>query len=363
MKLLNPGPVTLTRRVREALSRTDLCHREPECAQLISSVEQQLLQLYPDTAEAYAAVILSGSGTAAVEAMVGSLVPRSGKALVISNGVYGERMAAMLEAQGKQFELFASAWEAPIALDELEARLQAGSFTAALVVHHETTTARLNDLQAISAVCRRYQVPVLVDAVSSFGAEPLDLTGWDIDACAATANKCLHGAPGISFVIAKKTRLAGSSGATSVYLDLLRLYREQQKGSTAFTPAVHVLVALEEALLELTQGGGVAARRAHYQALSQQLRQGYRQLGFRPLLADEPYASFFTSFLLPAGLSYAALHDGLKQAGFVVYAGQGKFLHEIVRISTMGDLDAADIQRLIAATADICKDSTDGKAR
>jgi 2-aminoethylphosphonate-pyruvate transaminase len=361
MKLLNPGPVSLTKRVRDALSRTDLCHREPECTQLTKSVADKLLHLYPGIADAWSAVIISGSGTAAVEAMAGSLVPRSGRALVVANGVYGERIAAMLEAQGKLFDVFATDWETAISLAALETRLKASAYTAALVVHHETTSARLNDLRAISAVCRQFKVPVLVDAVSSFGAEAIDLQGWDIDACAATANKCLHGAPGIAFVIAKTARLSGDSAATSVYLDLLRLYREQQKGSTAFTPAVHVLVALEEALLELEQSGGIAARREHYLALSQLLRQGFKRLGFRPLLTDESYASFFTSFLLPDGLTYAELHDRLKQNGFVVYAGQGKFLHDVVRISTMGDLAAADIQRLIAVTEQICTDISNAK--
>lgn len=356
MKLLNPGPVTLTGRVRSALARTDLCHREPECAELIQSVSDRLLQIYPGLAPAYAAVLVSGSGTAALEAMVGSLVPRSGRALVIANGVYGERMAAMLKAQGKDFDVFSTAWEAPIALDELERRLQAARYSAALVVHHETTSARLNDLQGISKLCSRYQVPLLVDAVSSFGAEHIDLQGWDITACAATANKCLHGAPGIAFVIVKAASLQQGTQASSVYLDLMLLHREQCKGSTAFTPAVHVLVALQEALLELEDAGGVEARRQHYLGLSQQLRKGLAPLGFRPLLADEQFASFFTSFLLPAGLSYAVLHDRLKAQGFVVYAGQGKFLHDIVRISTMGDLTQDDIGRLIAVTADICRE-------
>lgn len=379
MKLLNPGPVTLTPRVRNALARTDLCHREPECAQLIASVASRLLRLYPGLDDAYSAVLLSGSGTAAVEAMVGSFVPREGRALVVANGVYGERMAAMLQAQGKAFDVFSTAWEAPIALDVLATHLASAAYSAVLVVHHETTTARLNDLAAIGATCARYGVPLFVDAVSSFGAEALDLRGWNIAACAATANKCLHGAPGIAFVIARTELLDGTSAATSVYLDLLRLHREQRRGGTAFTPAVHVLVALDEALRELEEAGGVDARRDRYAALSRKLREGFLRLGFRPLLADESYASFFTSFRLPDGLTYAALHDGLKESGFVVYAGQGKFEHDIVRLSTMGDLGSADINRLVAATEQICKhihkdithdistdrstDSTDGKAR
>ncbi|MDY6984160.1 MAG: aminotransferase class V-fold PLP-dependent enzyme, partial [Pseudomonadota bacterium] len=261
-----------------------------------------------------------------------------------------------------------TAWEDAVSLDALDARLASTTYSAVLVVHHETTSARLNDLAAIGATCARHKVPLFVDAVSSFGAEELDLHGWNIAACAATANKCLHGAPGIAFVIAQTQLLDAPSAATSVYLDLQRLYREQRRGGTAFTPAVHVLIALDEALHELEESGGVVARRQRYAALSRQLREGFERIGFKSLLADHRYASFFTSFLLPAGLTYAELHDRLKANGFIVYAGQGKFEHEIVRVSTMGDLSAADIERLVIVTETICKDidnkdSTDGKTR
>ena len=352
-KLLNPGPVTLTTRVRNALLRPDICHREQEGAELMGRVVYLLEQVYPQFAATYTPVLVTGSGTAAVEAMVGSLVPREGTSLVLTNGVYGERMAAMLGMQGKQHHILDTPWDQAIACTALEQQLQAHPYTAVLVVHHETTSARLNDLSALGAVCRRYQVPMLVDAVSSFGGEAIDLDAWNAHACAATANKCLHAVPGIAFVMVRKDRLIQTSAATSVYLDLMRLYAEQSRGGMAFTPAVHALYALEEALLELGDAGGVSQRIAHYVLLSGVLRSAWKALGFIPLLKDACYASYFSSFMLPPGLSYLNLHDSLKQAGFVVYAGQGKFANEIVRVSVMGDLSLDDILRLNRALEQI----------
>ena len=170
--LLNPSPVTLTDRVRGALQQLDLCHREKAFAELQLDIRQRLEAIYP--AEGYVAILLTGSGTAAVEAMVGSVVPRDGHALVVANGVYGDRMAQMLGAQGKRHHILATDWLQGIDLAAVDARLAADpTITHVLAVHHETTTGRLNDLDALGAVCRRHGRPLLLDAVSSFGAEPI----------------------------------------------------------------------------------------------------------------------------------------------------------------------------------------------
>jgi 2-aminoethylphosphonate-pyruvate transaminase len=351
-KLLNPGPVTLTPRVREALLRADLCHREPEFAALQAEIRERLVTVYPQAACAFTAVLLTGSGTAAVEAMVGSLVPRNGHALIVANGVYGERMAAMLEAQGKTLHLARAEWIEPMNLTLVEQILaREPRITHVLAVHHETTTGRLNDIPALGALCRRYRVPLLLDCVSSFGGEEIDFEHWNLEACAGTANKCLHGVPGISFVLARESALqTHQSGATSVYLDLFRHYAEQQKTSSPFTPAIHVCYALAEALRELADAGGWQHRRTHYAALSRQVFDGLRAQGVKPLLnLTSPSAAVLTAYRVPAGCAYASLHDFLKAAGFVIYAGQGKFSQEIFRIAVMGALDSADVERLLSA--------------
>jgi 2-aminoethylphosphonate-pyruvate transaminase len=352
--LLNPGPVTLTRRVRGALSQADLCHREPEFAALQAEIRERLASIYPQAARDFTAVLLTGSGTAAVEAMVGSLVARNGLALVVANGVYGERMAAMLEAQGKAIHLARAEWTEPMNLAMAEQILaREPRITHVLAVHHETTTGRLNDIPALGALCRRYRVPMLLDCISSFGGEEIDFNGWNLEACAGTANKCLHGVPGVSFVLVRESALQSRrSGATGVYLDLFRHYAEQRKDSSAFTPAVQVCYALVEALRELTAVGGWQARRARYAALSRQVFAGLRAQGVAPLLdLTAPSSSVLTAYRLPAGYTYTSLHDFLKAAGFVIYAGQGRFDQEIFRIAVMGEINSADVERLLSAFA------------
>jgi 2-aminoethylphosphonate-pyruvate transaminase len=349
VKLLNPGPVSLTARVRNALSEVDLCHREPEFAALVREVLSRLAAVYPEAASAFVPVIVTGSGTAAVEAMVGSLLERSTKSLVLANGVYGERIVAMLEAHGKPFELVQSPWEAGIDLDRAALALKAGAIGAVVAVHHETTTGRLNAVAELGAMCREASVPLYLDAISSYGGEDIRFDEWNLEACAATANKCLHGAPGVSFVMARRTALEGRHGpATSVYLDLHRYAREQRDGYSPFTQAVHVLRALREALAELQEGGGWRARHARYLALSDRIREHLREVGIRPFLGANR-SVVLTAYRLPSGVAYAELHHRLKARGFVIYAGQGPLASTIFRIAVMGDLTDADVDRLVVA--------------
>ncbi len=348
MKLLNPGPVTLTARVRAALAAPDVCHREPEFAALTRGVIAKLGRVYPEAEATHTAVLLTGSGTGAVEAMLGSLTPRDGRTLVVSNGVYGERAAAMLAAQGKAFDIVKGAWTEGLDLAAARSRLAAGGYTHVFSVHHETTTGRLNDVASLGAICKQRGVPLLLDAVSSFGGEAIAFDAWNLEACAATANKCLHGVPGVAFVLARRGVFsARPSGATSVYLDLFRYEKEQRAGFSPFTQATHVMHALDAALSELSDAGGVSARSAHYRALSDAVRAGLGALGVEPLLDPATHSATLTSYKLPPGLAYATLHDTLKEQGFVIYAGQGDFSGSIFRIAVMGDLARADADRLL----------------
>jgi 2-aminoethylphosphonate-pyruvate transaminase len=349
--LLNPGPVTLTARVRQALLGPDMCHREQEFAELLGDVRTRLGRVYPEAA-GYAPVLLTGSGTAAVEAMVGSLIPHGGKAVVVANGVYGERIGAMLQAQGKPLELVRSAWTEPIDLPRVEKALAGNEVTHVIAVHHETTTGRLNDLAPLGALCRAQGVPLLLDTVSSFGGEAIDWSGWNVGACAATANKCLHGVPGICFALVRHDLLAGRSGSRSLYLDLFRQHEEQGRGFTPFTPAVQVLYALREALAEMEEEGGWTQRQRLYRERSRLVRGGLRELGFSLLLAEEgAYSSMLSSFVLPEGVSFAQLHDRAKAAGFVIYPGQQALLGSIFRIAVMGDLSRQDLERFLSVCA------------
>jgi len=344
--LLNPGPVTMTAGVRAALAAQDVCHREPEFKELVGRVRSKITAIYQTNG--YTPVLIGGSGTAAVETML-SVIPRDGSnSLVVANGVYGERMAAMMKAQGKRHDLVnAASWTSPMDLDRAEKAIASGAFKYVLAVHHETTTGRLNDLAALGTLCKKHGVPMLVDAVSSFAGEAIDFDGWNIETLAATANKCVHGAPGVSFVLVRPEALTRPTGATSVYLDLHRHAADQAKGSTPFTLPTHVTFAFDKALDELAAAGGWKARHAEYAARSGRVRAQLKELGVKLLLENEEvYGSTLTSWTRPAGKTYEALHGRLKSDGFVIYAGQGKFDGAIFRIAVMGDISASDLDRL-----------------
>jgi 2-aminoethylphosphonate-pyruvate transaminase len=333
--------------------RPDLCHRQAEFGDLQNEVRARLARVYPATAADYEAVLLTGSGTAAVEAMVTSMVPRDGRELVVQNGVYGERIAAILRAHGRDFEAVWGNWMGPMPLDAVEDRLRRGSCSHVAAVHHETTTGRLNDLAGLGALCRRYGAALLLDAVSSFGGEEVDAKGWNLEGLASTANKCLHGVPGVCFVLARRQALEGrATGAASLYLDLFRHYPEQRKGGVLFTPAVQSMFALQEALKELEEQGGWARRRAHYALLSGRLSEGLGDLGVRPLLPDPASRSaILTAYRLPAGVDYAALEEHLKRWRFVIYPGQQALQGTIFRVAVMGDLSLRDAEEFLRAFA------------
>jgi 2-aminoethylphosphonate-pyruvate transaminase len=355
MLLLNPGPVTLTDRVRRSLLQPDLCHRESEFFDLQDEARSRLLRVYGLDPREWTAVLMTGSGTAAVESMVASVVPSTGRLLVIENGVYGERIAQMCAQYGISHERVSGAWMDAPDLHAIAARAErAGSegkpFSHVAVVHHETTTGRLNDLKALGDLCRTRDLRLLVDGVSSFGAEEIDFTDSSLAAVAATANKCLHGVPGASFVMVRRESLASSCSRT-YYLDLGRLAGQQDRRNTPFTPAVHAYYALVEALREFEEQGGRAARYRQYSALAEQVRVGLAEMGIEGVLPPVESSVVLRSYRLPAGLSYARLHDELKAGGFVIYAGQGGLSQTLFRISTMGNLTRPDIDRLLTCFA------------
>jgi 2-aminoethylphosphonate-pyruvate transaminase len=350
MLLLNPGPVSLSERVRASLLKPDLCHRESEFFDLQDEVRRRLLGCYSLDPGGWSAVLITASGTAAVESMLAALVPERGRLLVVENGVYGERIAQICSQYGIAHERLSTDWLLAPDLGAIAATLDAAphaaAFTHVAVVHHETTTGRLNDLKGLLALCRARSIGLLIDAVSSFGAEAIDFSDSALTAVAATANKCLHGVPGAAFVIARRGALAGAVSRT-YYLDLARLAGLQDRRNTPFTPAVHAYYALLEALREYQEQGGRAARHDHYAALAEQVRAGLGRLGIATVIPPQESSVVLRAYRLPQAITYGALHDGLKADGFVIYAGQGNLSHSLFRISTMGDLHSADIERLL----------------
>jgi 2-aminoethylphosphonate-pyruvate transaminase len=354
MLLLNPGPVTLSERVRRSLLQPDLCHRESEFFDLQDEARTRLLAVYGLDPAEWTAVLMTGSGTAAVESMVAAVIPEGGRVLIVENGVYGERIAQMCAQYRISHERIIGSWMEAPDIAAVAARLDAASseapFTHLSVVHHETTTGRLNDLRPLAELCRSRDLGLLLDGVSSFGAEELDFTHGGLSAVAATANKCLHGVPGVSFVIVRRDALARAA-SRAYYLDLGRLARLQDQRNTPFTPAVHAYYALVEALREFAEEGGRPTRYRHYKALAEQAREGLAALGIPTVIPPQESSVVLRSYRLPPTLTYSQLHDELKSDGFVIYAGQGDLSKTLFRISTMGNLTNGDIERLLTCFA------------
>ncbi len=354
--LLNPGPVVLSERVRDAMLQPDLCHREKEFAELQNSIRHDLLNVYALPEDKWAAILMTGSGTAAMEAMMTSLVPDHGKVLIIENGVYGERLSKIAEIHQINHMRLHHEWGEAISLKLLEDELRYhDELSHVAVVHHETTTGRLNDLAGIAEVCARYNLPILLDGISSFGAEDIEFDDWNIAACAATANKCLHAVPGTSFVICNRDALneMQATKPKTLYLDLSSYLKSQDANGTPFTQSIQTFYALSEALKELQDQGGQKERQKNYWNKLNIVREGLNKLGINALMQAEDCSCVLNAFHLPNGIDYEALHDELKNNGFVIYAGQGDLSKTLFRISCMGEISDHDMKRFVTAMESI----------
>ncbi|HEY5776803.1 MAG TPA: aminotransferase class V-fold PLP-dependent enzyme [Xanthomonadales bacterium] len=344
--LLNPGPVSLSEGVRSAVARVDLCHREPEYFELQDAVIRGLVNIYQCDPAVWTAVLIGGSGTSALEAMMASLLPTDAHVLVLENGVYGERLSRIASIHGIRSHALKAGWGDAIDLQALGDLLATGQYTHVLAVHHETTTGRLNPVDEIAALCTKFNAGLLLDAVSSFGAESIPFAHESLLAIAATANKCLHGIPGLAMVLCRQTALDQGIEPRTLSLHLPLWAEQQARQSTPFTPPVNGLLGLAQALTELKKQGGWKSRRLRYRKLADRVAETCRQLGVSEWLPAKDSSCVLRSYHLPVGLTYNQLHDGLKQQGFVIYAGQGDLAAQLFRISTMGEISDYDMARL-----------------
>jgi len=352
--LLNPGPVNVSPRVRDALLRGDLCHREAEFSTLAQGVRRKLLGAFAPRG-GYAAVPLTGSGTLAVEAMISSALPADRKLLVINNGVYGERMRRMAEAHGLAVTELRFAWTEPPDLGAVDDLLRRDpAIGAVALVHHETTTGLLNPVSRLGELTRSFGCSLLLDSVSGLGGESIDLPGDHVDVCACTANKCVQGLPGVAFVLARTSVLEAMCAypRRSLYMHLPDHWRAHEQASVPFTPSVQAWYALDEALEELLEEG-VEGRVARYRRAAQVLREAFARMGLRFLLPPEWRSNSLTALYLPPGASYPDLHDRLKARGFVIYEGQGPLQASIFRVANMGALALEDFRRFVVVLEEI----------
>ncbi|WP_051795679.1 aminotransferase class V-fold PLP-dependent enzyme [Streptomyces sp. NRRL S-87] len=345
----HPGPARPGPAVRPAPGEPDPCHPEAGFGDLMTRVREKVAAVCGGGAE-HTAVVLTGSGTAAIEAALASAVPADGGVLVIDNGHDGERLHAVLASHGIRSRRLQLGWGA--AVDPgLIGRLLAADPTLGhvAVVHHETSTGVLNDVAAVAAVARAHGRRTVVDAVGSVGAEDVDVARDGIDWLVGTADTCLEGVPGLAFVCARREAFEELAGhpRRGFYLDLHRHYRAQEGDrAPAFTPAVPLFHAFEAAL-DLVLAEGVAARGDRYRALAERLRTGLARLGLGLLASDRP-AVGLTAVHLPEGMTYERLHEVLKRTGFAIHPCQGPLAEGFFRLPTTGRRGAADVDRLLA---------------
>ena len=356
--LLTPGPLTTSQRTREAML-TDWGSWDGSFNALTASVCDKLVAIANGTGS-HVCVPLQGSGTFAVEAAMGTFVPRAGKVLVLVNGAYGKRLAKICEALGRAHTVYETADDVPTtpeAVDDLLARDPA--ITHVGLIHCETSTGILNPLEAIADVVARHGRRLIIDAMSSFGALPIDAGRVPFEALIAASGKCLEGVPGMGFVIARTEALVASEGNTaSLALDLRdqHLYM-QRTGQWRFTPPTHVVAALHEALAQYEDEGGLPARHARYARNCQVLISGLERLGLRSFLPPEIQAPIIVTFHAPRDCRYrfTAFYEAVREKGFILYPGKLTQL-ETFRVGCIGAVGSAEMERAVEAVAETLRE-------
>ena len=349
--LLTPGPLTTSMGVKRAMLR-DWGSRDGDFIELNAEIRRRLVDMI-DGGDRYVTVPLQGSGTFVVEAMLGTLVPRDGKLLVLVNGAYGERMVAIAGYHGRAVETLTTPEDVPNDPHALDAKLGADpAISHVAVVHCETTSGIINPVAEIAAVVARHGRWLLIDSMSAFGALPLSATEIPFAAVVASSNKCLQGVPGMGFCLVEKEVLAAAKGhAPALVLDLHEQHAAMEKnGQWRFTPPTHVMAAFLEAMREHEAEGGVAGRGARYAENCRILVDGMRALGFETLLSDELQAPIIITFRMPAdrAFDFERFYDMLRQRQYVIYPGKLTVAPSF-RIGCIGDLHAEQMRGALAA--------------
>lgn len=353
MIIFSPGPSNISERVRNAMTLPDIGHREEEFSQLLHDVKALLAQALRIDGQSFEIVVFSGSGTLAIEGLLTCLAGWEKNLLVVSNGIYGERVMEIARTYRIGVEEYRLEWGTLPDLAELEERIKSPQIGGIYLVHHETTTGLLNPLQDVALLAKRYDKLVLSDTISSVAGEYLDF-GWGIDAVLGTANKCFRGVPGVSFAIISKDLLAiaRKRDRRTYYSDLLTHQERELKDETPFTPPVHALFAFREALREILDEG-VENRIAHYRDISKLLRAGLKDLGLKLFLPEELYSNTMTSVYLPQGITYQELHDRIKERGFTIYNPQGYLRGKLFMLGVVGVINDQDIRDFLAVLGEV----------
>ena len=357
--LLTPGPLTTSQTVKEAML-TDWCTwDEAYNLHIVEEIRKSLVSLATQHTGDYTSILLQGSGTYCVEAVIGSVIKPGDKLLILSNGAYGDRMGNIAEYHGISYDMLAFDETEQVSVSYVDDYLSHNAeITHVAVVHCETTTGVFNPLKEIAHLVKMHGKKLIVDAMSSFGGVPLDVHELGIDFLISSANKCIQGVPGFGFIIARKSELQYCKGVSkSLSLDIYDQWDAMEKGhgKWRFTSPTHVVRAFKQAMDELAAEGGVEARHARYCRNHDVLVEGMRSLGFKTLLKDEVQSPVITSFLYPdKEFDFKEFYHQLKEKGFVIYPGKISQA-DTFRIGNIGDVFPEDFSRLIEAIKTVAK--------
>lgn len=355
--LLNPGPATTSDTVKYAQVVPDICPREKEFGDVMEFISKELTNFVGSNDE-YTTILFGGSGTASVEAIISSVVGED-ILLVINNGAYGKRICEMAEIYNLNYIEYKSSGVEEINLNELEELIKTYNLNTdddekkishLAVIHHETTTGILNDIQAIGELCSKYKIEMIVDSMSSFAGIPIDMNKMNIAYLASSSNKCIQGMAGISFVIANKEALEKTKKIKprNLYLNLYKQYLYfKDNYQMRFTPPVQVLYALKQAIIEAKEET-IEKRSERYKECCKILWEGLDKLNLKKLVCEEASSKLLTSILEPKteGYSFKELHDYLYSRGFTIYPGKIAS-EDTFRIANIGQIYPENMTKFI----------------
>ena len=356
--LLTPGPLTTSLRTKQAMLN-DWGSWDAAFNAITASLRKDLVDIVGGGSE-YTCVPLQGSGTFSVEAAIGTLVPRAGKVLVPNNGAYCARIVRICRYLGRSVVDLPVPEDQPATAAIVEAALAADpAITHVAQVHCETGAGVLNELDAIAQVCARRGKGLIVDAMSSFAAIPIDVRTVPFDALIAASGKCLEGVPGMGFVIARKAVLEARAGnAHSLAMDLHDQYVYMEKTTQwRYTPPTHVVAALRAAVDQFREEGGQPARLARYARNCETLVNGMAELGFRPFLAAAVQAPIIVTFHAPedAAYDFKTFYAKTRDRGYILYPGKLTQV-ETFRVGCIGAIDSNEMRNVVSAVAQTLND-------
>lgn len=350
-KLLTPGPLTTTETVKQQMM-FDHCTWDDDYKQITQEIRKGLLKLAHVSEEEYTAVLMQGSGTFGVESVLTSTVGPEDKLLICANGAYGERMADIARHAGLTYVVYNEHYNQVPDAQKIGELLDADpAITHVSMVHSETTSGILNDIEAVGKTVREKGRVFIVDAMSSFGGVEIPVKDWGIDFIISSANKCIQGVPGFSFILARRDLLEASAGkARSLSLDLYDQWRTMEvDGKWRFTSPTHVVLAFAQAMKELEQEGGIAARNRRYTENNRLLIEKLAELGIRPYIDGVHQGPIITTFFYPetCHFTFSQMYEYIKERGYAIYPGKVTEA-ETFRIGNIGEIYPEDIEKVCA---------------